>query len=66
MTVKITLQDLSGEGRIAWTLERAMPVKLKLADLNATNNEVGVEELHLVHEGLTEELLQSGSQEDES
>ncbi|HNC95396.1 MAG TPA: phage tail protein [Myxococcota bacterium] len=66
MTVKITLQDLSGEGRIAWTLERAMPVKLKLADLNATNNEVGVEELHLVHEGLTEELLQSGSEEDES
>ena len=34
-------------------LSRALPVKLKCADLNAKASEVAVEELHLVHEGLT-------------
>ncbi len=34
-------------------LARALPVKLKCADLNARSTEVAVEELHLVHEGLT-------------
>jgi hypothetical protein len=29
-----------------------MPVKFKAADLNARGSEVGVEELHLAHEGL--------------
>jgi hypothetical protein len=29
-----------------------MPVKFKFADLNAKGTEVGIEELHLVHEGL--------------
>jgi hypothetical protein len=28
-------------------------VKFKAADLNAKNTEVGIEELHLAHEGLT-------------
>lgn len=41
--------------RPAWTvrLDRALPVKFKAADLNARGQEVGIEELHLVHEGLT-------------
>ena len=34
-------------------LDRALPVKLKCADLNARATEVAVEELHLVHEGLS-------------
>jgi phage tail-like protein len=34
-------------------LARALPVKFKCGDLNAKATEVGVEELHLVHEGLT-------------
>jgi phage tail-like protein len=34
-------------------LSRALPVKLKCADLSAKASEVAVEELHLVHEGLT-------------
>jgi len=34
-------------------LFRALPVKFKCADLNARATEVGVEELHLAHEGLS-------------
>ena len=36
----------------AWQLERALPVKFKAADLNAKGTEVGIEELHLAHEGM--------------
>lgn len=35
-----------------WILRRCLPVKLKAPDLNAMSGEVGIEELHLVHEGL--------------
>jgi phage tail-like protein len=34
-------------------LARAMPIKLKIGDLNGTASEVGIEELHLAHEGLS-------------
>lgn len=34
-------------------LSRALPVKFKAGDLNARTNDVGVEELHLAHEGLS-------------
>jgi hypothetical protein len=30
-----------------------MPIKFKTADLNAKGTEVGIEELHIAHEGLT-------------
>ena len=33
-------------------LRRALPVRFKTSDFNARASEVGVEELHLVHEGL--------------
>ncbi len=36
---------------MAWQLAHAMPVKFKFADLNAKGTEVGIEELHFVHEG---------------
>jgi phage tail-like protein len=52
MQVTINLFDISGSASMAWQLDRAMPVKYKFADLNARNFEIGVEELHLVHEGL--------------
>jgi hypothetical protein len=29
-----------------------MPVKFKAADLNAKGTDIGIEELHLAHEGL--------------
>lgn len=38
---------------LTWKLARALPIKFKAADLNAKGTEVGIEELHLAHEGLT-------------
>ena len=52
LNVTITLFDQSGKGVFGWTLRKAMPVKFKAPDLNAKNNEVAIEELHLVHEGM--------------
>ena len=53
LQVTITLMDASGQPAIAWQLDRAMPIRFKFADLNAKGAEVGIEELHLVHEGLS-------------
>lgn len=52
LNVTITQFDQSGKGAFSWTLLKAMPIKFKAPDLNASNNEVAIEELHLVHEGL--------------
>jgi phage tail-like protein len=52
MQVTINLFDNDGSAVLAWQLNKAMPIKYKFADLNAKNGEVGIEELHLVHEGL--------------
>jgi phage tail-like protein len=43
-----------GERRVVmgWLLKNAMPVKFRVADLNAKGSEVAMEELHFVHEGL--------------
>lgn len=53
LNVTITLFDPSGKGLFSWTLLKAMPIKFKAPDLNASNNEVAIEELHLIHEGLS-------------
>jgi len=37
---------------LGWELVNAMPVKFRVADLNARGGEVAIEEIHLVHEGL--------------
>jgi phage tail-like protein len=52
MQVTINVYDLDGSAVMAWQLVKAMPIKYKFADLNARNSEIGIEELHLVHEGL--------------
>jgi phage tail-like protein len=52
MQITINLMDIDGFAVLAWQLDRAMPIKYKFSDLNAKNTEVGIEELHLVHEGL--------------
>lgn len=59
LNVVITLMDYSGTAEdpkdlLSWTLSRALPVKMKLADLNAAGQELAIEELHLVHEGIAE------------
>jgi phage tail-like protein len=53
LAATITMYDLAGNGVLAWRLEKALPVKFKAADLNARGTDLAVEELHLVHEGLT-------------
>jgi phage tail-like protein len=56
LDAKITVQAPGDEGpetAFAIRLHRALPIKLKVGDLNARATEVGVEELHLAHEGLT-------------
>jgi phage tail-like protein len=52
MQVTITLMDAAGKTVAGWQLDRAMPIKFKSPDLNAKGTEVGIEELHLAHEGL--------------
>jgi len=44
-------EELPGEA-LTIQLFRALPVKFKCADLSARATEVGIEELHLAHEGL--------------
>lgn len=51
VTINVLNHDGTGVVR-SWQLRRAMPVKFKFADLNARGTEVGIEELHLAHEGL--------------
>jgi len=53
LQVTITLLDMKSDPVIAWQLDRALPIKFKFADLNAKGTEVGIEELHLSHEGLS-------------
>ncbi|MET1254242.1 phage tail protein [Aliikangiella maris] len=47
--------DQDGEYALKWQLKNCLPTKFKTADLNATSTQIGVEELHLVHEGLSHE-----------
>lgn len=55
-TVRIRLKAPSPHGAprtaLTYVLFRALPVKFKAADFNARATDVGIEELHLVHEGL--------------
>jgi phage tail-like protein len=53
LSAEIAMQDSAGKVVLRWALARALPVKFKAADLNARGMEVGIEELHLAHEGLT-------------
>ena len=52
LRVTIMLESSSGTPAMTWRLDRAMPVKFKVADFNGRASDVGIEELHLVHEGL--------------
>jgi phage tail-like protein len=59
MDVEIDVQDAAGKTVLKWGLQSCMPVKFKAADLNAKGSEIAIEELHLVHEGLT--LVSAGA-----
>jgi len=51
--VTITMLDGNMHRIMGWQLAHAMPVKFKFADFNGKGTEVGIEELHFVHEGLS-------------
>jgi phage tail-like protein len=55
LTATITLLGRAETPLVKWTLANALPVKFKAPDLNAMAGEVGIEELHLAHEGLNVE-----------
>ena len=52
LSAEIVMQDTRGEPVVTWGLRRAIPTKFKAADLNARGTDIGIEELHLAHEGL--------------
>lgn len=43
----------NGAPRFVWKLERCLPTKFKAPDLDASSDQIAIEELHLAHEGLT-------------
>jgi Bacteriophage tail sheath protein len=50
--VRIELHDGDRRITVAWVLKGALPVKFEGPDLNATSNDVAIEQLTLAHEGL--------------
>ena len=53
LDVEITLLNPANQPQLKWKLEKALPVKFKAPDLNAMGDQIGVEELHLAHQGLS-------------
>jgi phage tail-like protein len=53
LSATISMRDGAGVERVKWKLSKALPIKFKAAELNATGSNVGIEELHLAHEGLS-------------
>jgi phage tail-like protein len=55
-TVVISLHDDKQKEIAKWTIINAWPTKYTAPDLNAAANEVAIEQLELVHEGITRNL----------
>lgn len=51
--VVIKLLDESGSPTMTWTLNNAWPTKISSTDLKSDANEVAVESIEIMHEGLT-------------
>ena len=52
LSAELVVLDTAGEPALTWGLDHCLPVKFKAADLNARGGEIGIEELHLAHQGL--------------
>jgi phage tail-like protein len=55
--VTISLLNERHEPVRVWKLQNAWPCKVQAGDLRATANEVAIETIELVHEGLTIETV---------
>lgn len=53
LRAKVVQLDHGGNEVLRWTMDNALPVKFKAATYTASSSEVGVEELHFVHEKLS-------------
>lgn len=53
MPITISLLDEAGAPTMVWTLANAWPTKVTGTDLKAEGNEVAIETIEIVHEGLT-------------
>jgi phage tail-like protein len=51
--VIISLLDEAGNDTMIWTLTNAWPTKISSTDLKSEGNEVAIESIEIVHEGLT-------------
>jgi phage tail-like protein len=52
-TVTIKLLDEAGTPTMTWTLANAWPTKITCSDMKSDGNEVAVESIEIVHEGIT-------------
>jgi len=52
ITVVIKLLDESGNPTMTWTLQNAWPTKIQGTDLKSDGNEVAIETIEIVHEGI--------------
>ncbi|MDH5602132.1 MAG: phage tail protein [Gammaproteobacteria bacterium] len=53
LPVTISLLDEEGNATMVWTLTNAWPTKITGTDLKSEGNEVSIETIEIVHEGLT-------------
>lgn len=51
--VTISLLDEAGKPTMVWTLANAWPTKISSTDLKSEDNNVAIESIEIVHEGLT-------------
>lgn len=65
LDAEVSLLDFKSEKEpsviMTWRMHNALPTKFKTADFNAkAGSDVGIEELHFVHEGLTHKVSGGG------
>ena len=53
LPITISLLDETGSATMVWTLANAWPTKITGTDLKSEGNEVAIESIEIVHEGLT-------------
>jgi len=53
ITVTISLLDEAGNPTMVWNAPNAWPTKISATDLKSDGNEVAVDSIEIVHEGLT-------------